>query len=404
MLCSPRATLAALVLATFGLAAASPAPGATTRIGAVAEIDAGTGPVEPSNGGDTVQLAEAAGTYAVPGGYGVITAWEHSTGTAAGTLHFKVYRPTPTAGRFFTVASNARAVTAGAVHTFAVRIPVRPGDRLGLSSATDTVHLAYRTPSPADQFAFFPADSNPQPGTTIVQDGPPATSLKLDVAARVESDSDDDGFGDDSQDRCPTSAATQGPCYGGPPLPAFAGCSPSVANVLRGTSAANAITGTAGADRIFADAGNDAVDGLAGGDCIALGTGNDRTRGGSGDDLVLAGAGRDRMSGGSGNDRLRGSSGNDRTSGGGGRDAIDGGSGGDLITGDSGSDRLTGGSGGDRLSGGGGGDRISGGAGNDSISARDRRRDRISCGRGRDSVSADRIDRVARDCERIRRR
>ena len=63
----------------------APASGATTKIGAVAEIAAGSRPTEPSNGGDTVQTAEASGTYAVPAGYGVITAWEHSTGSAGGT-------------------------------------------------------------------------------------------------------------------------------------------------------------------------------------------------------------------------------------------------------------------------------------------------------------------------------
>jgi len=125
--------LATILLAILCLTTASPASGATTKIGAVAEIAAGSRPTEPSNGGDTVQLAEASGTYAVPPGYGVITAWEHSTGSAGGTLQFKVYRPTGTAGRFFTVASDARTVTPETVHTFAVRIPVRPGDRLGLS-------------------------------------------------------------------------------------------------------------------------------------------------------------------------------------------------------------------------------------------------------------------------------
>jgi len=56
-------------------------------------------------------------------------------------------------------------------------------------------------------------------------------------------------------------------------------------------------------------------------------------------------------------------------------------------------------------------DRFSGGRGNDTINARDRsssaRRaaDIISCGAGRhDRAVVDRRDRVARDCEAIRRR
>jgi hypothetical protein len=363
----PRLGRTFLALAIACLAASAPALATTTKLGAVEEIADGRGPYEPSGGGDAVQIAEAMGTYAVPAGYGVITAWEHRTGSASGPLHFKVYRPTAP-GRFFTVASNTHNVTAGATHVFATRIPVNPGDRLGLSSLTGTTQIAYLTFNILDKFAFLPIDSNPPPGTTVMQDGPPASTYKLDVAARVESDLDRDGYGDDTQDLCPGSAATRGPCKGGLSLAPFKGCSSKVANVLRGSSGANRIRGTSRADRVLAGRGNDRVEGLGAPDCIDLGAGADRGSGGRGNDLLVGGSGRDRISGSSGNDR---------------------------ISGNSGSDRLNGSS---------GKDRVSGGSGNDRISARDRRRDRISCGSGRDSVTADRADRVARDCERVRRR
>lgn len=177
--------------------------------------------------------------------------------------------------------------------------------------------------------------------------------------------------------------------YPPPPRPgvaAFAGCPASTANVLRGSAASNRITGTPRGDRIFAGAGNDVVDSLAGNDCVDLGAGADRGQGGPGRDRMRGAAGRDRISGSSGNDNLNGQSGNDN---------LNGGSGNDSISGSSGSDRINGGSGTDRISAGSGGDRIS---------ARDRRRDRISCGSGRDTVTADRVDRVSRSCERVRRR
>ena len=398
------------------------ATGATVEIGAVEQIHNDLPPSEPSGGGDTIQLAEGSGTYAVPGGYGVITAWQHRTGSTSGSLTLKVYRPTGLPGRFLTVASNPRTVTAGATHTFAVRIPVRPGDRLGLSAPTDTVHLVYQTFSPSDQFAFFPEDSNPAPGTIAVQDGQAGSDAKLDVLARVETDVDGDGLGDDTQDRCLPTSAGYPVCKNQGTLPAFPGCPASAGIVLRGSASADTLAGTGSGDRIFALAGNDDVDGREGADCLDLGAGNDRGVGEAGSDLLVGAAGNDRMSGGSGNDRLRAGSGNDRGAGGSGRDTLDGSSGKDRLAGDSGNDRLTGSSGadslsggsgndrlsggssGDRLNGGSGADRISGAGGNDRISARDRRRDRISCGRGRDSVTADRVDRVARDCERVRRR
>ncbi len=258
----------------------------------------------------------------------------------------------------------------------------------------------------------------------------------------------------------PSAAATptpQPPTAEPQPAAPFAGCPALTANVIRGTAAANTITGTVRADRIFAGTGNDVVDALAGNDCVDLGPGADRGQGGLGDDLLVAGLGADRISGSSGNDRLRGNSGNDRLdagrgndrafgdagndlirgsfgddrlhgvagndrlfgsrgrdriSGGSGRDSISAGSSNDRVAGDAGNDRINGNSGSDSLSGNSGRDRItgltgrdriSGGSGNDRLDARDGQRDRVNCGPGRDRVIADRIDRIARNCERVRR-
>lgn len=186
-----------------------------------------------------------------------------------------------------------------------------------------------------------------------------------------------------------------------PPVPAFAGCSSLASNVLQG---AGTITGTVLRDRIFGSAGVDVVRALEGDDCADLRAGADRGSGGPGADLLLGGLGRDRLDGGLDDDTLRGGAGADRIATGGGGDRASGQAGDDRVAGGSGADRLQGGSGRDRISGGSGSDRISGGSGRDRISARDRVRDRISCGGGVDRVVADRGDRVARSCERVRRR
>jgi hypothetical protein len=87
-----------------------------------------------------------------------------------------------------------------------------------------------------------------------------------------------------------------------------------------------------------------------------------------------------------------------------GADTLRGLGGGDTIFGLAGNDMIDGGSGNDTLIGGPGRDVMVGGAGNDVLSARDGQRDRIRCGPGRDRVIADRLDVVARDCERVLRR
>jgi hypothetical protein len=159
--------------------------------------------------GFKVQTATAAGhVYTVPAGFGVITRFLHRTGTASGTLAFKVYRPTGVPGQFRVVASESRQVIDGTTHAFDVRIPVKPGDTLGLSSSTG-VQLAYST-APGDELGAF---GGPDPATGQVVDvtGGDIGAL-LDVAAVLESDADGDGYGDDTQDGCATDARTWGKC------------------------------------------------------------------------------------------------------------------------------------------------------------------------------------------------
>jgi hypothetical protein len=86
-----------------------------------------------------------------------------------------------------------------------------------------------------------------------------------------------------------------------------------------------------------------------------------------------------------------------------GPDVLLGLAGNDRLYGLAGRDVLRGGDGADLLAGGLGADVLEGGRGSDRLTAADRVRDTIRCGRGRDTVIADRIDRVARDCERVRR-
>lgn len=174
---------AALTLMAVTLGTADVAAAATTDIGAVAEIRDARPPSPTAEGGNVVQVAEATGSYAVPPGYGTITAWRHSAGTSPGTLTFKVYRPTGPLREFLVVAADTRAVTANTVQSFPVRIPVRPGDRIGLSS--EDLQLAYETFDPADKLGFFEPD--PPPGTSKSTDGEPFPEYKLNVAATLES-------------------------------------------------------------------------------------------------------------------------------------------------------------------------------------------------------------------------
>ncbi len=138
-------------------------------------------------------------------------------------------------------------------------------------------------------------------------------------------------------------------------------------DVLYGTAEADSMFGQDGADRLFGKGGDDYVDGE---------NGPDQVHGGPGDDTI---AGR------------------------GGDDALYGNEGDDLITGDRGRDRILGGSGNDRIFGNFDPDTIDGGSGNDRINVIHGGADAVVCGAGRDVVFADPRDKIAGDCEDIRR-
>src|SRR5438874_1268123 len=78
----------------------------------------------------------------------------------------------------------------------------------------------------------------------------------------------------------------------------------------------------------------------------------------------------------------------------GGNDDERGGAGDDNLQGDRGADDLNGGK---------GDDHIDGGPGNDVINSRDGQRDVVNCGSGFDRVRADHKDRIAKNCESVKR-
>ena len=75
----------------------------------------------------------------------------------------------------------------------------------------------------------------------------------------------------------------------------------------------------------------------------------------------------------------------------------------DRLVGSAYDDVLNGFAGNDTLIGGGGKDTLRGGFGNDVIRARDGRRDVVDCGPGRDVAYVDRLDKVSKNCEAVRR-
>ena len=180
---------AALIALTVGLLSAVPAE-AGQQYGATAPTSVSIVNCVPN----TIVVQFTGGNHVVTTG-GIVTKWftrAPDAGTVAGQMKLVMLRGSDPS---YTVVGESRPETIGAgQNTFATRIPVQNGDRVGVNggscmfvSSTPSVH--YCTTCPGGT------------GSQVILD---QTELDRQVNARVfvEPDADVDGWGDESQDNC----------------------------------------------------------------------------------------------------------------------------------------------------------------------------------------------------------
>ncbi len=264
---------------------------------------------------------------ATPGGnlyraeaYGVITSWTTAQAIEAGhTLQLVIMRSRigpGGVGHFYTALKKdvVRPLSAAIINSFGVRIPIEAGEELALYvppgqplvMGVPAGRCLHVTGFLEDQYRTHPGD--PPFGTELDYTSS-GTQYRLNVLAKVEPDVDRDGFGDETQDRCPENGGTQSFCTCATRKPTVMGDDKD--NVLRGTPRADTIVGLGGNDRIR---------GRGGRDYICGGEGNDRISGGRGGDLLVGENGRDVLRGGPHSDALYGGKGKDKLRGGPGKD------------------------------------------------------------------------------------
>jgi hypothetical protein len=154
-----------------------------------------------------IQNASPGNGYAAPTA-GVITAWSFQA-SASGTvpIKLKVFRSAG-ATDYLTVDESEQVVpTAGVLNTFPTTIPVKAGDLLGLYVSSESP--AGKASAPGYFYGLTPGDPIPGSTKTFFE---PTDNRQLDVSAQFEPDADGDGFGDETQDLCPTDPSRQTAC------------------------------------------------------------------------------------------------------------------------------------------------------------------------------------------------
>lgn len=229
-------------------------------------------------------------SYVVPSGGGVITRWSFEAATLPGTvlLALRVFTKQASPNYTAIAESTFQTLAASQLNTFPTRIPVSGGELIGFRATGNVGNFpcAIVPGSPVDQVAFTLPASTLGTSASHTQ----TADRRLDLSANLEPDADRDGFGDETQDLCPTQAGTQGPCVT---------CKGQVATIV-GTNLPDAIVGTAGNDVIALLGGADQARAKAGNDLVCGGRGNDDLRGQTGKDKLFGEKGKDELNGGGG--------------------------------------------------------------------------------------------------------
>ena len=219
------ATAAALALGALPATPASPASadqpstakakppkvfGATLGQVGVGACNVGTAPAAVVI--DTAGVGTA--TY-VASADGVLTRFSHLANGVPGQVQALVFADGPTATQKTVVAKSAKLpVTVNALNTFAVRLPIKAGQRLGLGFTASTMGCAFAAGYGGDATlakAPFDADTS----SAFVSGGvlsAPGVTFRPNISAVLESDVDGDGWGDLTQDGCTRSGQVTAPC------------------------------------------------------------------------------------------------------------------------------------------------------------------------------------------------
>lgn len=138
---------------------------------------------------------------------GVVTSWKLQVSPGKGPLaqRLQVFQPISHTHLFLTTAASETETVVAGANTFATRIPVETGDRIGLYGPIETLFCDKDAASTSAVFKGEAPVGFPQTFGVENEIGTP-------VAALVEPDVDGDGYGDESQDRCPQSDAVQVKC------------------------------------------------------------------------------------------------------------------------------------------------------------------------------------------------
>lgn len=200
---SVRAIAAAIASCAIVAAAAATPTMAATELGQT-DIPVACG----DSGYSVVQSAVSNGPgYVVPAGGGVITAWSvMGNDDAEAVVQLRIFRPSADGYLLAGESDPSGPLVTDALNTYPSRVPVAAGEVLGMRVLAGAAPpCALETLDPADAWdEILPDDMALGEAREAAFGG---TGYRVNLSARLEPDADADGYGDETQDRCPSDPA-----------------------------------------------------------------------------------------------------------------------------------------------------------------------------------------------------
>lgn len=153
---------------------------------------------------------------------GVITKWKVNLVPAPVTFPQTLEVLHPNGANTVQIVGEATANVTGGSNSFDTRIPVQAGDRVALFGSNAVVgtepvgNLVCEVTEKTVYGGFI--GNGGGVGSTTPFITIPEGEVRIPVSAVLEPDADNDGYGDETQDKCPTSAATHDACPAPPPV------------------------------------------------------------------------------------------------------------------------------------------------------------------------------------------
>ena len=139
---------------------------------------------------------------------GVVVRWRIKVGDLTGPAALRVTRPGNSDARAGVATGPTVTPASNSISAFDVRLPIEAGDALGVDCCSvSRLHAGVATPG-ASVLTWNP----PLQDNDAARLGDPFNNLELLINADIEPDADTDGYGDETQDQCPTDASKHGDC------------------------------------------------------------------------------------------------------------------------------------------------------------------------------------------------